>query len=742
MCCAKAALASPFAYVTERSAVAVVDIATNTVTTSIQVEGGVGTAIGVLPDGSRVYVASNVNNTATVTLIDAATNEATATIPITNQIGTEIVDLAVAPDGKSVFALNVCSNPACAKGSVSIIDTATNLVAPPILVEHSPQSIAVTPDGKRVYVVNLCHGPALNCGIDPPGPVSVISVPFRLAAAPIPASGFAIAVAPNGSAYLTGGNTATVTVINTTVNAVSGTIQLPSNDLHFAGRIAVAPNGMAYVVTSGVGRLWVIDTTRNVSETVIDIGVPVNGLAVTSDSQRVYVAQSSGVTVIDAATNQPVATIPLSFAGRVAIAAGINVTPTDTATRTQTPTPTVTPLPIVTATPTPAPTHAPTVTNTPTPTTVPVATKTPSLPCMGDCDRSGTVTVDELVEGVNVALGNVPVTACAAFGCDGGQQVTVACLVRAVSNAVYGCGVIPPTRTPTRTRTRSPTGTYSPTRLPTATPTRTLTRTSTATVPPSATRTATQTLTPTFTMTRAATATITRVPTATLTRTYTATTAPTLTRTSTRTPSPASVRGEWAGTWHSNGGQNGTVSASLSQNGTTVAGTVVFGQSSCFVDGSISGNLSGNTLTASIGGVNVSATVSGNGIAGSYAVPNGGNACFGDSGTFSISRVSTTIDITGNWSGTWRSLLTGFTGGISAQLVQQGATVGSLVILSGSPCPLGDQFSGTNIGNQWIGGSSIIILAVAQSTRIDGGYFVASGGFCTGDFGTFSLVRQ
>jgi len=59
--------------------------------------------------------------------------------------------------------------------------------------------------------------------------------------------------------------------------------------------------------------------------------------------------------------------------------------------------------------------------------------------CAGDCDGNGSVTVDELVRGANIALGNTDATACRAVDRNADGQVTIDELVAAVSNAVNGC---------------------------------------------------------------------------------------------------------------------------------------------------------------------------------------------------------------------------------------------------------------------------------------------------------------
>lgn len=60
--------------------------------------------------------------------------------------------------------------------------------------------------------------------------------------------------------------------------------------------------------------------------------------------------------------------------------------------------------------------------------------------CQGECDGNGTVTVDELVLGINIALGVSPPAACSTFDLDGNTMVTIDELVSAVRNSTEGCG--------------------------------------------------------------------------------------------------------------------------------------------------------------------------------------------------------------------------------------------------------------------------------------------------------------
>jgi hypothetical protein len=69
--------------------------------------------------------------------------------------------------------------------------------------------------------------------------------------------------------------------------------------------------------------------------------------------------------------------------------------------------------------------------------------------CVGDCDGNGSVTVDEILTMVNIALGNAPCSDCVAARC----PVTIDQILTAVNNALNACPVPVATPTPTPTVT-------------------------------------------------------------------------------------------------------------------------------------------------------------------------------------------------------------------------------------------------------------------------------------------------
>lgn len=92
--------------------------------------------------------------------------------------------------------------------------------------------------------------------------------------------------------------------------------------------------------------------------------------------------------------------------------------------------------------------------------------------CVGDCSGDGKVTVDELVCGVNIALGASPAGDCPGFD-RGDGRVTVDDLVVGVNHALANCQLVP-SATATRVVTATPTVTPTPSKTAKATPTQTL----------------------------------------------------------------------------------------------------------------------------------------------------------------------------------------------------------------------------------------------------------------------------
>ena len=74
--------------------------------------------------------------------------------------------------------------------------------------------------------------------------------------------------------------------------------------------------------------------------------------------------------------------------------------------------------------------------------------------CVGDCDGSEVVAINELIIGVNIALDAQPISACPAFDCQDTGTVPINCLIQGVTNAIEGCN--PPVAGKLRTFTIAP----------------------------------------------------------------------------------------------------------------------------------------------------------------------------------------------------------------------------------------------------------------------------------------------
>jgi hypothetical protein len=64
--------------------------------------------------------------------------------------------------------------------------------------------------------------------------------------------------------------------------------------------------------------------------------------------------------------------------------------------------------------------------------------------CVGDCNADSSVSIGELIVGVNISLGSAAVSACAAFDADSNNSVAISELIAAVNGALFTCpGTVP-----------------------------------------------------------------------------------------------------------------------------------------------------------------------------------------------------------------------------------------------------------------------------------------------------------
>ena len=130
------------------------------------------------------------------------------------------------------------------------------------------------------------------------------------------------------------------------------------------------------------------------------------------------------------------ATATATSTTNVTPAATSTSTPNITATPSATATISATPPNTSTATASATPSNSPTLSATPLSTATATAT---ALACVGDCDGNGKVAVNELVGGVNIALGSAPLENCPSFDRNQNGSVSISELIAAVNAALRGC---------------------------------------------------------------------------------------------------------------------------------------------------------------------------------------------------------------------------------------------------------------------------------------------------------------
>jgi hypothetical protein len=140
---------------------------------------------------------------------------------------------------------------------------------------------------------------------------------------------------------------------------------------------------------------------------------------------------------------RPTATSTPSASATPSATRTATATATASATRSATASATTTATAPHTATPSPSATASitPTAVDTSTPVSTATATATVTSPpaCAGDCNGDGSVAVNELITGVNIALGNTTVASCPSFDRNGDGSVSINELIAAVNAALAGC---------------------------------------------------------------------------------------------------------------------------------------------------------------------------------------------------------------------------------------------------------------------------------------------------------------
>lgn len=273
------------------SALAVIDLATNSVLTTFNVAPHAA-GFSPSPDGSRVYITNRLVNY--VSILNPIDNSIIGTIGV----GSHPIFVKPNPDGSRLYVGNSTGN------SVSVINTSTSSVIATIPVGIFPFGIAISPDATRVYVANRNSQN-----------VTVIDAVTNTVITTIPtgAAGIAVALTSDGSRlYVTSQLNGQIVVINTATNLVVDTIPVGSAP---TSMIMNHAGTRLYVTNSNSNTLSVINiATNTVIATIPTTGSGAFGVSISPDDSRLYVPHinSNNVVAIDAANYSIVATIPVT----------------------------------------------------------------------------------------------------------------------------------------------------------------------------------------------------------------------------------------------------------------------------------------------------------------------------------------------------------------------------------------------------------------------------------------------
>lgn len=285
------------------SGVAVIDGATNTVTTTIASGFSSPNAIAVNPSTNKIYVTNAGTND--VTIINGAGNTTTTGIaPSTNPYGITIDNVR-----NRVYVANLGTN------TVSAIDGATNAVTT-VTVDSGPSSIAVNSLTSRVYVLS-----------NSAGTLTTIDGRVYTHASISGSNALAAAVNPlTRTAYVAlGGSPASVKVINTNNDAVVTTVTLTG--VTDPGYIAVDPGSRRiYTSNKSAGTVSVIDGNTNTVVGTVAVESNPGAIVANPVTHKIYVAQPTQghVNVIDG-TNLGAGFTPVAISGSAPTALAVNV---------------------------------------------------------------------------------------------------------------------------------------------------------------------------------------------------------------------------------------------------------------------------------------------------------------------------------------------------------------------------------------------------------------------------------
>jgi YVTN family beta-propeller protein len=242
---------SRHAFVTNYSenSVSVIDTAHGTLISTVPV-GQNPSNVTMFPRDHFAFVTNYYGNS--INVIDCKILKVVGTVPV----GTHPDGIAIDPRGEFAYVANSGSN------SVSVVDIKKQKVVRAILVGKAPQKVAIDPDGKHIYVTNF--GDNTVSVIDAPSQLTNnLSLNYVQTLLKLKTNNvIPVGLNPRGLAVTRDSHHALVVNVGEDTVSVIDTEKMSIIKTAYVGynpdQVAVAPDGTAYITSRGDGTVTII----------------------------------------------------------------------------------------------------------------------------------------------------------------------------------------------------------------------------------------------------------------------------------------------------------------------------------------------------------------------------------------------------------------------------------------------------------------------------------------------------
>jgi len=295
-----------------------VDLTTNTeVTPAIPVTAEPG-ELAASPDGSKVYIIVGTD----LKVIDVLTNTITSSIAGVGGFQ-DFNHVVVSPDGSKVYVASRIANPLSpATVQIQIVDTSSNSVVGSITSTlfngcYAPLGLGIRPDGSKLYTVcrpNSTSLPDQFYMIDTATHAVTLASTFtrdNTNAAYINA----IVVSPSGNEVYFGrtdSKKSTIEIFDGATGANLASIPLPANALPRA-EVVTLDGSRLYVADDRLGVHFIDLTTRSYLSTIFSSTSRGFDISMSPDGSRVYTSLTTNVFMNSTTSNSLIGTITGSY---------------------------------------------------------------------------------------------------------------------------------------------------------------------------------------------------------------------------------------------------------------------------------------------------------------------------------------------------------------------------------------------------------------------------------------------